>query len=98
MVTQDRTSLYTGGHQDSNYCILKQFLHADVLYVCVCVTEYPGQFPVKEMRLVPAVCGSLVVPLVYQLAVELRLSRWAALLAAAFILLGERHTLSGTVV
>nr|XP_022326265.1 protein O-mannosyl-transferase 1-like [Crassostrea virginica] len=43
--------------------------------------DYSPTFPVYTMRLLPAVLGSLVVPLVYQIAVELRLSRWAALLA-----------------
>lgn len=42
---------------------------------------YSPSFPVYTMRLLPAVMGSLVVPLVYQIAVELHLSRWAALLA-----------------
>lgn len=40
------------------------------------------------MRLLPAVLGSLVVPLVYQIAVELRLSRWAALLAGLCVIFG----------
>ncbi|XP_052789205.1 protein O-mannosyltransferase 1-like [Mya arenaria] len=48
---------------------------------------FPPDYPVREVRLVPAVCGSMVVPLVYQIAVELGLSRWAALLAGSFILL-----------
>ncbi|XP_048773923.2 protein O-mannosyl-transferase 1-like [Ostrea edulis] len=43
--------------------------------------DFSPSFPVYVMRLLPAVLGSLVVPLVYQIAVELRLSRWAALLA-----------------
>ncbi|XP_076436443.1 protein O-mannosyl-transferase 1-like [Babylonia areolata] len=49
--------------------------------------EFPPSVPVEALRSVPAVLGSLVVPLVYQVAVELRLSRWAALLAASFVLL-----------
>ncbi|XP_041368198.1 protein O-mannosyl-transferase 1-like [Gigantopelta aegis] len=49
--------------------------------------EYPPDVPVFEMRLVPAVLGSLITPLVYEIAVELRLSRWAAAIAGAFILL-----------
>lgn len=49
--------------------------------------EFPQSVPVEALRVVPAVLGSLVVPLVYQIAVELRLSRWAALVAASFILL-----------
>lgn len=49
--------------------------------------EYSSRFPVQQLRLVPAVCGSLVVPMVYQIVVELGFTRWAALLAGAFILL-----------
>ena len=51
--------------------------------------EFPPSVPVEALRLVPAVLGSLVVPLVYQIAVELGLSRWAALLAGSFVLLGR---------
>ncbi|GAB1607719.1 protein O-mannosyl-transferase 1-like [Argonauta hians] len=49
-------------------------------------TEYPPSMPVSQLRLLPAVSGSLLVPLVYQIVVELRQSRWAALLAASFVL------------
>ncbi|KAL4219637.1 Protein O-mannosyl-transferase 1 [Mactra antiquata] len=49
--------------------------------------EYPSDFPVIEFRLLPAICGSLIVPIVYQIAVELGLNKWSALLAAGFILL-----------
>ncbi|KAL8621100.1 hypothetical protein ACOMHN_048142 [Nucella lapillus] len=49
--------------------------------------QFPPSVPVEALRCVPAVMGGLVVPLVYQVAVELRLSRWAAVLAASFILL-----------
>jgi dolichyl-phosphate-mannose--protein O-mannosyl transferase len=55
----------------------------------VFVVEYPPEFPVYEIRLVPAVMGSVLVPVVYQIVVELGMSRWAALVAAAFILLGQ---------
>ncbi|KAK7094771.1 protein O-mannosyl-transferase 1-like [Littorina saxatilis] len=48
--------------------------------------EFPSTVPVEALRLVPAVLGALVVPLVYQIAVELGLARWAALLAASFVL------------
>ncbi|XP_046370265.2 protein O-mannosyl-transferase 1-like [Haliotis rufescens] len=50
-------------------------------------SEYPANVPVVQLRLIPAVLGSLIVPLMYQIAVELGLSRWAALLAGAFVLL-----------
>ncbi|KAK3088845.1 hypothetical protein FSP39_024538 [Pinctada imbricata] len=47
--------------------------------------EYSESFPVYQLRFLPAVMGSMVVPLIYQIAVELNLSRWAALVAAVFI-------------
>nr|KAG5706616.1 hypothetical protein BaRGS_005686 [Batillaria attramentaria] len=49
--------------------------------------EFPPSVPVEALRLVPAVLGSLTVPIIYQIAVELRLSRWAAVVAAGFVLL-----------
>lgn len=49
-------------------------------------TDYPDSVPVGQLRLLPAMFGSLLVPLVYQIAVELHMSRWAALLAASFVL------------
>ncbi|XP_063430607.1 protein O-mannosyl-transferase 1-like [Mytilus trossulus] len=49
--------------------------------------EFSPQFPVYQLRLPPAVMGSLVVPLIYQICVELKMSRWSALLAGMFVLL-----------
>lgn len=51
--------------------------------------DYPDSVPVGQLRLLPAIFGSLLVPLVYQIAVELHMSRWAALLAASFVLFGK---------
>ena len=62
-----------------------------VLWFSFYYTEYSSEVPVQQLRLVPALCGSLVVPLVYQIAVELGFTRWAALLAGAFILLGKTY-------
>ncbi|XP_025111757.1 protein O-mannosyl-transferase 1-like isoform X2 [Pomacea canaliculata] len=50
-------------------------------------SEFPPTVPVEILRLVPAVTGSLVVPLVYQICAELQMSRWAATMAAGFVLL-----------
>ncbi|KAJ8300903.1 hypothetical protein KUTeg_022422, partial [Tegillarca granosa] len=49
--------------------------------------EYSANVPVYQLRFLPAMMGSFVVPLVYQIAVELGMSRWAAVLAGAFIVL-----------
>lgn len=48
--------------------------------------EFPPNVPLELLRLVPAVLGSLCVPIIYQIAVELHLSRWAALVAGVFVL------------
>ncbi|CAC5405492.1 POMT [Mytilus coruscus] len=49
--------------------------------------EFSPQFPVYQLRLPPALMGSLVVPIIYQICVELKMSRWSALLAGMFVLL-----------
>uniref|UniRef100_A0A8C9Y1I4 Protein O-mannosyl-transferase 1 n=1 Tax=Sander lucioperca TaxID=283035 RepID=A0A8C9Y1I4_SANLU len=49
--------------------------------------EYPSSVSVVGLRLLPAVCGSLCVPLVYLLTLELRFSHLAALGAAVLLLL-----------
>ena len=42
-----------------------------------------------QLWFLPAIMGSLVVPLVYQIAVELHMSRWSAFLAGLFIVIGR---------
>ena len=51
--------------------------------------DYSPTFPVYQLRFLPAMMGSLVVPLVYQIAVELHMSRWSAVLAGLFIVIGR---------
>ena len=51
--------------------------------------DLPSSVPITVLRLVPAIFGSLIVPVVYEIAVELGLSYWAALFAASFVLLGD---------
>ena len=46
---------------------------------------------VWSLRLLPALCGALCVPLVYLLTLELRFSHLSALGAALLLLLGERQ-------
>ncbi|XP_022104921.1 protein O-mannosyl-transferase 1-like isoform X1 [Acanthaster planci] len=48
--------------------------------------EYPCDLPIWHLRLLPAVCGSLLVPLVYLVLIEMRYSDWTALSAAGLIL------------
>lgn len=49
--------------------------------------EFPSAVCVWSLRLVPALCGALCVPLVYLLTLELTCSRWAALGAGLLLLL-----------
>ncbi len=52
-------------------------------------TPYPEALPVFAMRLVPALSGSAIAPLVYLIAVELGLSPWAATCAGTLVILGN---------
>ncbi|XP_029018976.1 protein O-mannosyl-transferase 1 isoform X2 [Betta splendens] len=49
--------------------------------------EYPSSVSVYSLRLLPALCGALCVPLVYLLTLELRFSHVSALSAALLLLL-----------
>ncbi|XP_061586127.1 protein O-mannosyl-transferase 1 [Cololabis saira] len=49
--------------------------------------EYPSRVSVSSLRLLPALCGALCVPLVYLLTLELKYSHLSALGAALLLLL-----------
>lgn len=57
--------------------------------IYVDVAEYSSNVPVWSLRLLPALAGSLCVPLGYLLVVELGFSHLAALAAAFLLLLGN---------
>lgn len=46
-------------------------------------------FPIFWMRFLPAMCGSLLSPVVYKLLLEANLNRWTALLGGLLIVFGE---------
>ncbi|KAI0234854.1 Protein O-mannosyl-transferase 1 [Lamellibrachia satsuma] len=48
--------------------------------------DYTPDVPVFCMRMMPALFGCLLVPVVYQLIVELNLTRWTAVLASCLII------------
>lgn len=48
-------------------------------------TEYTENVPIVWMRAVPAICGSILVPTVYNLLLQLRLSHWTALLGGLLV-------------
>lgn len=52
-------------------------------------SPYSDNVPVRALRLIPAVAGSLLVPLAYHIMLELSLSQWTAILAAVLILFGK---------
>lgn len=49
-------------------------------------TEYPCHFPIWYLRVLPAICGSLLCPLSYLILSELGFSQYAALLAGFLVL------------
>ncbi|KAL5012461.1 hypothetical protein ScPMuIL_011012 [Solemya velum] len=49
--------------------------------------DYAPTMPVYTLRFLPAVLGSLIIPLSYQIAVELGMSRWAAVMAGLLLIL-----------
>ena len=48
--------------------------------------EYPENVPLWSLRLVPALCGSLLTPTVYLILTEMNLSYWAGALAGFMVL------------
>lgn len=48
---------------------------------------YPESFPLMALRLIPALCGSLITPTVYLILTEMGLSNWAGTLAALMVVL-----------
>lgn len=58
-----------------------------------CHTEYPSTVSVWSLRVLPALCGALCVPLVYLLTLELKFSHLSALVASLLLLLGESSSL-----
>lgn len=50
-------------------------------------TEYTENVPIFWLRFVPALCGSLLIPIVYQLLRQLKLSVWTATLGGVLIII-----------
>ena len=61
----------------------------NLIHCQISFADYDPEFPVTSLRLLPAIAGSLLVPLVYQILVLMDLSRWTAALAAVLILCGK---------
>jgi len=52
-------------------------------------SEYTDDVPLFGLRFVPALCGSLIIPVAYQLMLELGCRHWCAALAAFLLLCGN---------
>lgn len=50
-------------------------------------SAYGDSVPLFALRIVPAFCGSLLIPVIYHLMLEIGLSQWTSLLAGLLILL-----------
>lgn len=51
--------------------------------------QLSSDFPIFWMRFLPAMCGSLLAPVVYKLLLEAKMNRWTALLGGLLIVFGE---------
>lgn len=54
--------------------------------------KYPDNVPLFALRLVPALCGSLLIPAAYFLTLELGCRQWTAALASFLLLAGKPTT------
>lgn len=52
-------------------------------------SDYTEFVPLFALRIVPALCGSLALPTVYHLALELGLKQWSAATAGLMLLFGK---------
>lgn len=52
-------------------------------------SEFTDDIPLFGLRFVPALCGSLIIPVAYQLMLELGCRHWCAALAAFLLLCGN---------
>lgn len=52
-------------------------------------SPYGDTVPLYALRLVPAICGSLLIPTGYHLILELGLRQWAATIGGLLLLLGN---------
>lgn len=52
-------------------------------------SPYADTVPLFALRLFPALCGSLIIPTAYHLALELGLKQWTAMIAGILLLFGN---------
>lgn len=51
-------------------------------------SAYDDTVPIFTLRLIPALCGSLLIPLVYKIMIVLQYSEWTAVIASLLITCG----------
>lgn len=56
-------------------------------------SPYADTVPLFALRLFPALCGSLIIPTAYHLALELGLKQWTAMIAGILLLFGNYSNL-----
>jgi dolichyl-phosphate-mannose-protein mannosyltransferase len=54
-------------------------------------SPYSNSVPLFALRLFPALCGSLIIPTAYHLALEIGLKQWSAVIAALLLLFGMKN-------
>ena len=52
-------------------------------------SNYTDSVPIFALRFIPAMCGSLIIPTAYHLALEIGLKQWSAIIAALLLLFGK---------
>lgn len=52
-------------------------------------SPYAESVPLFALRLIPALCGSLIIPTGYHLALELGMRQWSAAIAGLLLLFGS---------
>lgn len=72
----------------TNILIIPSFHPSCIFFFSV--KEYTSNVPIWTLRLIPALAGSLCVPLGYLLMVELGCSHFAALGASLLLLMGKQ--------
>lgn len=50
--------------------------------------DYDANFPVRAFRFVPALCGSLLVPVIYQFVIEIGFHHIVAFFASFLLIFG----------
>lgn len=53
--------------------------------------DYDSNVPIRALRFMPALCGAILVPIAYQIVVELGLGHKTALLTSLLLICGKMN-------